>query len=89
MLYQLSYIGPSRNYILTWAPAVRLSAREAPILNDFLLAVRNVFKRPAFAATIVIVLALGIGANSAVFSVIDAVLLKPLPFPQADRASFE
>jgi putative ABC transport system permease protein len=47
--------------------------------------VRSLAGTPAFAATVILTLGLGIGANSAVFSAIDAVLLRPLPFPGADR----
>src|SRR6266545_449095 len=48
-------------------------------------AVRALRKAPAFAVTVTLTLALGIGANSAVFSAIYAVLLRPLPFPDAGR----
>jgi putative ABC transport system permease protein len=52
---------------------------------NFRHAARSLLKTPVFTITVVLTLALGIGANSAVFSAIDAVLLKPLPFPNADQ----
>jgi putative ABC transport system permease protein len=54
-------------------------------LRNLRLAARALARTPGFTATVVVTLALGIGANSTVFSAIDAVLLRPLPFPNADR----
>jgi predicted permease len=57
---------------------------DAP-LNDLRQALRSLRKSPVFAATVVLTLALGIGANTAIFSVFNAVVLQPVPFPEADR----
>jgi putative ABC transport system permease protein len=54
-------------------------------VNDLRLSLRSLLRTPAFTAVVVIVLALGIGANTAIFSVIDAAMLKPIPVPDADR----
>ena len=54
-------------------------------LRDVRYAVRMLRARPGFAAVTVITLALGVGANTAIFSVVRALLLDPLPFPQPDR----
>ena len=55
------------------------------MLRNLRLAARGLAKSPGFSLTVVLTMALGIGANSAVFSVIDAVLLRPLPFPRGDQ----
>src|SRR3954471_21425226 len=55
------------------------------MVSDIKYAFRLLVKAPAFSAVAIVTLALGIGANSAIFSVVEGTLLRPLPFPHADR----
>ncbi len=54
-------------------------------ISDLRFALRQMWKHPAFAATAILTLALGIGANTAIFTVIQSILLAPLPYQDADR----
>src|SRR5437868_3137117 len=54
-------------------------------MNDLKYAFRTLVKSPAFTVVAILTLALGIGASTAIFSVLDAVLLRPLPYPNQER----
>src|SRR4051812_33169922 len=55
------------------------------MISDLNYALRTLAKSPAFTAVAILTLALGIGASTAIFSVLDAVLLRPLPYPNQER----
>jgi len=55
------------------------------IANDLRTGVRAIVKHPGYSAVVIATLALGIGVNAAIFSVVNAVLLRPLPYPEPDR----
>ena len=55
------------------------------LFHDLIAALRTLRRSPGYALTCIAVLALGIGANAAIFSVIYSVILKPLPYPDPSR----
>ena len=64
---------------------VRRTEYFSEVTQDVTFAVRQMIKNPAFTTVAVLTLALGIGATTAIFSAVNAVVLKPLPFPDPDR----
>ena len=65
--------------------AFRASAKLEDLVQDARFGVRMLIKNPGFTAVVVLTLALGIGINTAIFSVVNGVLLNPLPFPHPDQ----
>src|SRR3984885_15306925 len=55
------------------------------VFRDLRIAIRHLLKSPGFSITAILMLALGIGATTAIFSIVEGVLLRPLPFPHSDR----
>jgi len=72
---------------LRWRRSARRQTEDflSSVLEDARMALRGLRKRPAFGAVAILTLAVAIGGNTTIFSAADALLLRPLPFPESDR----
>jgi predicted permease len=82
-------VADARAYIKQMDRGTEAATRRRDVmrefLNDFAYGARKLWAAPTFALTVIVTLALGIGATTAIFSVVNSVLLKPMAFPEADR----
>ncbi|MEM7415879.1 MAG: ABC transporter permease [Gemmatimonadota bacterium] len=82
----------ARTFVREWTESAAAAGRRAKgagmgrsLVQDIKFAIRSFGKAPLFAALVIGTLGLGIGANTAIFSVLHAVVLKPLPYPEPDE----
>jgi MacB-like periplasmic core domain len=71
--------------VLRFGVSIAAEGDMFALLHDFRFAVRRLRQTPAFSLTVILTLALGLGATTAIFSLVEGILLRPLPFKDADR----
>ena len=76
---------PPAHHAVRLTPTAPGDSNVSMILSDVRYTFRTLAHAPAFAVAVVVVLALGIGVNTAIFSIVNTVLLRPLPYAQSDR----
>jgi predicted permease len=88
-LREFGDLDDARQYIGAVDRDIEAAQRRGEIMHDFFqdagYALRKLRSAPLFTLTVIVTLALGIGANTAIFSVVNGVILKPLPFPDQER----